>query len=62
MRALRALRAIFRAPPGFYGKQAAELDASRIVEFSMCLLGHEEKVGQRLPVDMANFFTRPVMA
>jgi hypothetical protein len=62
MRALWAISAIFRTPPGLYGKQAAELDASRIMEFTMRLLGQEEKVGQRLPVDTANFFTRPVMA
>ena len=61
MRALRAIRAIFRAPAGFHGKQAAELHARGIVEFAVRLLGREKKIGQRLPVDAANFFPRPVM-
>ena len=62
MRALRAIGAIFRAPAGFHGKQAAKLDARGIVEFAVRLLGRKEKIRQRLPVDAANFFARPIVA
>ena len=62
MRALRAIGAILRAPACFHREQAAELDAIGIVEFAVQLLRGEKKIGQRLPVDPANFFASPVMS
>jgi hypothetical protein len=32
------------------------------VEFTVRLLCREKKIRERLPVDSANFFTRPIMA
>src|SRR5437879_5644322 len=59
MRALRAIGAIFRASSGFDRQQAAELYAIGIVEFPMTLLRRKKKIGQGLPVNLANLLAGP---
>src|SRR6266550_840238 len=59
MRALRAVGAIFRTSARLNREQAAELDAPRVMEFPMQLLGLEQEIGKWLPVNLTNLCASP---
>src|SRR5260370_20243245 len=62
VRALRAIRAVLRAPPRLYGNELASLHAVGLVKLTMQALRPEDQFWQRRAINCRDLGALPIMA